>query len=115
MTSIDWTSDAMGSGGYGAVNGINGYYETHGSGRPMILLHGGLASSEMFGPVLPTLADHHQVIAVDLQGHGPPTSTDPSISGSLPRISPPSSTISGWIGRTWWATRSAAAGRSSSR
>ena len=36
----------------------------------MILLHGGLGSGEMFGPILPTLADHHQVILVDLQGHG---------------------------------------------
>ena len=70
MTSIDWTSDAMGSGQYAEVNGINLYYETHGAGQPMMLLHGGLASSEMFGPILPTLADHHQVIAVDLQGHG---------------------------------------------
>ncbi len=70
MTSIDWTSDAMGSGQYAEVNGINLYYETHGAGHPMMLLHGGLASSEMFGPILPTLADHHQVIAVDLQGHG---------------------------------------------
>jgi pimeloyl-ACP methyl ester carboxylesterase len=60
----------MGSGRYAAVNGINLYYETHGSGHPMILLHGGLASSEMFGPIMPILADHHQVIAVDMQGHG---------------------------------------------
>jgi pimeloyl-ACP methyl ester carboxylesterase len=60
----------MGSGQYAEVNGINLYYETHGAGQPMLLLHGGLASSEMFGPILPTLADHHQVIAVDLQGHG---------------------------------------------
>ena len=70
MTAIDWTSDAMGAGQYAKVNGINLYFETHGAGRPMILLHGGLASGEMFGPILPTLADHHQVIAVDLQGHG---------------------------------------------
>ena len=70
MTSIDWTSDAMGSGQHAEVNGINLYYETHGAGQPMVLLHGGLASSEMFGPILPTLADHHHVIAVDLQGHG---------------------------------------------
>ena len=35
----------------------------------MILLHGGLASGEMFGQVLPTLAERHQVIVVDLQGH----------------------------------------------
>jgi pimeloyl-ACP methyl ester carboxylesterase len=59
-----------GTGNYAQVNGLNMYYETHGSGRPLILLHGGLGSGEMFGPVLPTLADHHQVIAVDLQGHG---------------------------------------------
>jgi pimeloyl-ACP methyl ester carboxylesterase len=69
MTS-DWTSDAKGSGQYAEVNGINLYYETHGSGRPLILLHGGLGSGEMFGPVLPQLAARHQVIAVDLQGHG---------------------------------------------
>jgi pimeloyl-ACP methyl ester carboxylesterase len=36
----------------------------------MILLHGGLGSGEMFGPVLPVLADHHRVILPDLQGHG---------------------------------------------
>jgi len=36
----------------------------------LILLHGGLGSGEMFGPVLPALAERHQVIAVDLQGHG---------------------------------------------
>ncbi|GII52732.1 alpha/beta hydrolase [Planotetraspora thailandica] len=63
-------STAAGSGQYAEVNGINLYYETHGSGHPMILLHGGLGSGEMFGPILPTLADHHQVITADLQGHG---------------------------------------------
>ena len=66
----DWTTQAKGTGKYAEVNGINLYYETHGSGRPLILLHGGLGSGEMFGPVLPLLAEHHQVIAVDLQGHG---------------------------------------------
>ena len=55
---------------YANVNGINLYYETHGKGRPMILLHGGLGSGEMFAPILPQLAEHHQVIVVDLQGHG---------------------------------------------
>jgi len=70
MSGIDWTSEAMGHGQYAEVNGINLYYETHGSGRPMVLLHGGLGSGEMFGPVLPALAANHQVIVVDLQGHG---------------------------------------------
>jgi pimeloyl-ACP methyl ester carboxylesterase len=66
----DWTAPAKGTGQYADVNGINLYYETHGQGRPLILLHGGLGSGEMFGPVLPQLAERHQVIAVDLQGHG---------------------------------------------
>ncbi|GAA1416232.1 alpha/beta fold hydrolase [Catellatospora coxensis] len=70
MTTTERAGDATGTGRYAEVNGINLYYETHGSGRPMILLHGGLGSGEMFGPILPALADHHQVIAVDLQGHG---------------------------------------------
>src|ERR671928_35276 len=59
-----------GTGQYAEVNGINLYFETHGTGRPLILLHGGLMSGETFGPVLPALAERHQVIAVDLQGHG---------------------------------------------
>ncbi len=70
MTTTDWTSDVKGNGQYAEVNGINLYYATHGAGRPLILLHGGLGSGEMFGPVMPALAERHQVIAVDLQGHG---------------------------------------------
>jgi pimeloyl-ACP methyl ester carboxylesterase len=70
MTSTDWTTDIKGAGQYAEVNGINLYFETLGTGRPLILLHGGLGSGEMFGPILPALAEQHQVIAVDLQGHG---------------------------------------------
>jgi pimeloyl-ACP methyl ester carboxylesterase len=70
MTATDWTTEVKGTGQYADVNGINLYYETHGAGRPLILLHGGLGSGEMFGPILPALAATHQVIAVDLQGHG---------------------------------------------
>ena len=55
---------------YAEVNGINLYYETHGTGRPLVLLHGGLGSGEMFGPVLPALAERHRVILPDLPGHG---------------------------------------------
>src|SRR5437867_10512598 len=64
------TTESNGTGRYAEVNGINLYYETHGSGRPVILLHGGLGSGEMFGPILPALSERHQVITVDLQGHG---------------------------------------------
>src|SRR5256884_134559 len=69
MTS-DTTTHAKGTGQYAEVNGINLYYETHGSGRPLVLLNGGLGSGEMFGPVLPTIAERHEVVVVDLQGHG---------------------------------------------
>jgi pimeloyl-ACP methyl ester carboxylesterase len=56
--------------GYAAVNGINLYYESHGAGAPLVLLHGGLMATGLLGEVLPTLAAQRQVIAVDLQGHG---------------------------------------------
>jgi pimeloyl-ACP methyl ester carboxylesterase len=59
-----------GTGQYADVNGINLYYESHGTGAPLVLLHGGLGSGEMFGPILPALAARHQVVLVDLQGHG---------------------------------------------
>src|SRR5215475_4215719 len=70
MTATDWASGAPGAGHYAEVNGLNLYYETHGAGRPLVLLHGGLGSGEMFGPILPALSEHHQVILPDLQGHG---------------------------------------------
>lgn len=56
--------------GYAPVNGLNMYYEIHGAGRPLILLHGGFGSTTMLGEVLTALAKDRQVIAVDLQAHG---------------------------------------------
>jgi len=56
--------------GYAPVNGLKLYYEIHGAGRPLILLHGGLGASEMFRPILPLLATHCRVIAADMQAHG---------------------------------------------
>ena len=58
--------------GYAAVNGLQMYYEIHGSGgTPLLLLHGGLFNIDLqFGEVLPTLAQTRQVIAVDFQAHG---------------------------------------------
>ena len=58
------------SGQHANVNGINLYYEIHGSGRPIVLLHGGLMHGGLFGPVLDMLAKDHKVITPDLQGHG---------------------------------------------
>jgi pimeloyl-ACP methyl ester carboxylesterase len=57
-------------GQYADVNGLHMYYEVHGTGRPLVLIHGGLGSGEMFGPNLAAFAGHHQVILPDLQGHG---------------------------------------------
>jgi pimeloyl-ACP methyl ester carboxylesterase len=56
--------------GHVAANGVNYYYEVRGQGEPLLLLHGGLGSIEMFGPVLTRLAAARQVIGVDLHGHG---------------------------------------------
>ena len=52
------------------ANGVHYYYEIHGQGEPLLLLHGGLGSIDMFRPVLPVLAEGRQVVAVDLHGHG---------------------------------------------
>ncbi len=56
---------------YAAVNGLMLYYEIHGAGEPVVLLHGGLGTIDMlFGQLLPVLARKRQVIAVELQAHG---------------------------------------------
>jgi pimeloyl-ACP methyl ester carboxylesterase len=56
---------------YASVNGIELYYERHGAGRPLVLLHGGLMTIELnFGELLPPLSADRDVIAVELQGHG---------------------------------------------
>jgi pimeloyl-ACP methyl ester carboxylesterase len=58
------------TGKHAAVNGLEMYYEIHGEGEPLIVLHGGVGAIEMFGEVLPLLAEGRRVIAVDLQAHG---------------------------------------------
>jgi pimeloyl-ACP methyl ester carboxylesterase len=69
---------------YADVNGLHLYYEEHGEGLPLVLLHGGLVTIDLnFAVALPALAQRHRVIAVELQGHGhtadidrPPTFPD---------------------------------------
>ena len=58
--------------GRSTINGIDYYYEVHGTGQPLLMLHGGLGSIDMFGPgqLMPRFTQGRQVIAVDLQGHG---------------------------------------------
>src|SRR5262245_16036404 len=56
---------------YATVNGLKLYHEIHGSGRSLVLLHGGGSTIEStFGRILPDFAKTHQVIAVELQAHG---------------------------------------------
>jgi pimeloyl-ACP methyl ester carboxylesterase len=57
--------------GYVPVNGLNMYYEIHGTGQPLVLLHGAFSAiGTSFGQVLPELAKTRQVVAFELQGHG---------------------------------------------
>jgi pimeloyl-ACP methyl ester carboxylesterase len=56
---------------YASVNGADVYYEVHGRGRPLVLLHGALGTIEScFADLLPALAASYRVVAVELQGHG---------------------------------------------
>ena len=63
------------------INGIDLYHEVHGSGRPLVVLHGGVLNAETcFGAMIPRLAARRQVVAVDLQGHGRTADTDRPVS-----------------------------------
>jgi pimeloyl-ACP methyl ester carboxylesterase len=63
-------------GSYADVNGVRLYYEIHGRGQPLIMLHGGVTPSEQFGPNIEALAKGRKVIAVHLQGHGNSSDVD---------------------------------------
>lgn len=56
--------------GYESIGDLDMYYEVHGAGEPLILLHGAYMTIDMMGPLLPGLAEARQVIAVEQQGHG---------------------------------------------
>jgi pimeloyl-ACP methyl ester carboxylesterase len=56
--------------GYADVNGLHMYYEVHGTGEPLIVLHGAYMSIPLMGDFIPRLAETRQVIAPELQGHG---------------------------------------------
>ena len=60
----------MTQGRYANVNGLRMYYEIHGKGQPLVLLHGGLGVIGMFEQILPGLVETRQVIGVELQAHG---------------------------------------------
>ena len=71
--------------GYADVNGLHMYYERHGeAGTPLVLLHGGMLTIDLnFAGLIPTLAGDHQVIAVELQGHGRTADIDREITPAV--------------------------------
>jgi pimeloyl-ACP methyl ester carboxylesterase len=72
------TTDAQ--TGYAPVNDLEMYYEIHGEGRPLILLHGAYMTIDLMGPIVPGLAETRQVIAVEQQGHGRTADADRPLS-----------------------------------
>jgi pimeloyl-ACP methyl ester carboxylesterase len=55
---------------FAPVSGLNMYYDVHGQGRPLVLLHGAYQTADTMGPLLPGLAETRQVIVPEMQGHG---------------------------------------------
>ena len=70
-------------GNYAEVNGLNIYYEIHGSGQPLVLLHVAYMTIDLMGEVVPALAGSRQLIAVELQGHGHTADIDRPLSYEL--------------------------------
>ena len=72
------------AGEYADINGLHMYYEIHGKGAPLLLIHGGLCTIEVcFGPLIEKLQTSRQVIAVELQGHGHTADIDRPLRGDL--------------------------------
>jgi pimeloyl-ACP methyl ester carboxylesterase len=66
---------------YASVNGLEMYYEIHGSGEPLVLLHGAFSAiGTSFGDLLPSLAESRQVIAFEMQAHGRTPDIDRTLS-----------------------------------
>jgi len=63
-------------GNYAHANGVKLYYETHGEGTSLLLLHPFARSHEAWDPWIDQLSEHYHVIVPDLRGHG--RSTNPS-------------------------------------
>jgi len=72
---------APSNGRYAEVNGLKMYYEVHGQGRPIVLLHGAFCTIEgCFGRLVQLLSTSRQVFAVELQGHGHTADVDRPLS-----------------------------------
>jgi pimeloyl-ACP methyl ester carboxylesterase len=84
MTTQSTTTDTTkqdSSSGYALVNGLNMYYEIHGTGKPLVLIHGGGSTIyTSFGRVIKEFAKAHRVIAVEMQAHGHTADIDRQLS-----------------------------------
>ena len=63
-----------------SVNGVNLYYEVHGSGEPLLLIAGLASDSQSWLPVVEELASYYQVILPDNRGVGRTEPQDVEIS-----------------------------------
>ncbi len=71
QTITDHETKQDSTSGYASVNGLRMYYELHGTGAPLVLIHGGGSTIQTtFGRVLPDFAKTHKIIAVEMQAHG---------------------------------------------
>jgi pimeloyl-ACP methyl ester carboxylesterase len=71
QTTTGYEAKQDSTSGFAPVNGLNMYYEIHGTGTPLVLIHGGGSTLQTtFGRVLHDFARSHKVIAVEMQAHG---------------------------------------------
>jgi len=83
QTTTDNQTKQDSTSGYASVNGLKMYYEVHGTGTPLVLIHGGGSTLQTtFGRVLHDFAKTHQVIAVEMQAHGHTADIDRPLSFS---------------------------------
>ncbi|MEV7522781.1 alpha/beta hydrolase [Streptomyces sp. NPDC091371] len=57
-------------GTYVQLGAVKTWYEEHGAGEPLVLMHGGLVDARFFEPNLPALAGHFRVYTPERRGHG---------------------------------------------
>lgn len=71
QTTTENQSNEESTSGYATVNGLKMYYEVHGQGKPIVLVHGGGSTIQTsFEKIIPLLSRNRKVIAVELQAHG---------------------------------------------
>jgi pimeloyl-ACP methyl ester carboxylesterase len=80
---VETIDPAPQTGQYVQANGLNIYYETAGSGTPLVLIHGGTVNLSSWAPQMAAFSQHFRVIAFDSRGHGRTTNPDATLSYRL--------------------------------